>query len=114
MSKLAIDDGLTLQYVVSGSDVAAGDMSLVGDTVGIEEIDAAVGETAVLNVHGTFGPIAAETSAMAVGERLYFDGSELTLVATSNNFAGVAANVSGAGNLFVNVKLMPGALAGGS
>lgn len=113
MSRLAIDDGLTLQYVVTGSAVAAGDMSLVGDTVGIEEIDAEVGETAVLNVHGTYGPILAETSAMAVGDRLYFDGTELTLVATANNFAGLAANVSGAGTLVVNVKLMPGAMAGG-
>lgn len=98
--------GDTIEWTVAGSAVTAGQTFLLNDQFGVVVEDAAIGETGVLQIRGKVGPLSA-TSAddIAPGHRLYWDGVRLTLTAGTNDFAGIAASVSGVGSVQVDLVL---------
>jgi len=73
-----IHDGNSIDYTPApGSDVAAGDVVIQGDLVGVAKLDIAAGRLGALSVTGVFDFPKATTpgSAMPSGTKVYWDAA---------------------------------------
>jgi len=81
---VALVDTLVRDVVVFG--VAGG----TGSSIGIAQTAGLTGETISVEVVGVYEFTCATADDVSVGEDLYWDGTELTVVDTDNHFAGKA------------------------
>jgi len=94
---------------VAAADVAAGDVVVVGDLVGIAQSNVLAGETGAMAVTGVYN-LPKETStgsAIAAGAKAYWDETAklVTKTAASNKLLGKAVLAAGDGDESVQVLL---------
>lgn len=112
-------DGLTFEFVVSGTARTSGSLDNVGKIVGIHAKDAAIGDTAVLEIKGVYKNVPKlSTDVVAAGDPLYFDvanggggtsTARVTKTVAANVFAGWADVAAGNGVTTVDLILLGGA-----
>lgn len=109
MSKNAVNDGLTIEFV-AGTARSAGDPEVVGEIVGIHERTVAVGEVAVLTRRGRFTMVILGTDTPAQGAKLYYDNGNrrLTTTASTHKLAGWAALAKASGPTTIECILAGG------
>jgi predicted RecA/RadA family phage recombinase len=75
----------------TGSAVAAGDVVVLGNRIGIAAVDIANGSSGVIDISGVFTLAAVNTVAFAVGDDLFWDATAAKLNKTEadNNYAGM-------------------------
>lgn len=110
-----VQNGKTIEYVPSGSAVAAGQFILIGILAAIAVTDIAVGDTGACEVEGVF-KVPKVTGAITQGEQLYWDadgdpvGGEagsgaLTTTSTDNTAVGKAWADAASGDATVQIKI---------
>lgn len=105
-----IQDGNYVDYTPSG-DIAAGDLVVQGDLIGIAQGDIPAGKLGALAVTGVFNvPKAAGTStAITAGTSVYWDEAELVAKADSetgaNKLLGKTIAAAGDDDATVRVRL---------
>ena len=93
MAKNFIQKGDTITWTNStGSDVASGDVVVVGTLVCVAMVDIGNGKSGGLATSGVYELAAITTGAFTQGAALYWDATakKLTTVTTSNTLAGPA------------------------
>lgn len=108
MSKAAYwQRGEALDYTNSTSVVIeANTIIAVGDIVGVAGTDIDPGEIGSLHIAGVFEmPKKTTADVIAMGKKVYFDGTGITATSTSNTYAGIAAADSSASDATILVKL---------
>ena len=100
-------EGVTLDYTASGSDISAGEVVVIGDVIGVAVADIDDGDEGALFVEGVFQITAEAGTAWSVGDQLYWDdaNSEFTKTASTHNKAGIAAASKGSAATTGYVKL---------
>jgi predicted RecA/RadA family phage recombinase len=85
--------------ITAAAAIVSGQGVLVGGIFGVAEADAAVGQTAVINLVGTYSLPKAPSQAWTVGQVIYWDAanSRTTNVLTGNTRIGIAAAPVGGG-----------------
>ena len=113
--KNAKRDGNTFEFVVATTARVSGKIDRVANIVGVHGKDAAIGDTAALQLVGVFNVLKVTTDVIAAGDPLYFDvanagGGTATARVTKalgaagvNPFAGVADIAAGNGVTTVDV-----------
>lgn len=99
-----ISEGKSIEVVAAGA-VASGEVKAVGKLVGVAVSDAQTSEKYTLDIKGIFNVPCASADDIAVGDELYWDGSEMTKVIAGNTFAGYAVQASGVGVTEVEIVL---------
>lgn len=113
MARTYRQPGLKLTHVAAGN-ISAGDVVVIGDTVGIAEVDIATGGAGVISIEGVHAVPKAAGTAWSQGDRLDWDASAgaFTKGATwaSGDVLGcaIAAADAGATDTTGEVKLTPG------
>lgn len=106
--KNLVQDGKTIQYTATESEVKAGAVVIVEDVVGIAVAGGAKGETIALAVEGVYN-LKKGSGAISQGKKVYANvtNNEVTIVATAsgNTFIGYAWNTAKAGDETIDVKL---------
>lgn len=99
----------------TGSDVSSGDVVVMGNTIGIAEVDIADTETGTVCIEGVFTVPKVSAAVFAVGEKLIYDVSagefddSSATPATGDVTGGAVAVAAGAnGETTATVKLTPG------
>lgn len=89
-----------------GSDVAAGEVVVQGDLVGVAKTPIASGELGSLDVAGVFA-FAKGGSGINIGVKVYWDDSanQATTTASSNKLIGKCVRAAAAGDSTVEVRL---------
>lgn len=104
-----IRDGDIVQHL-AGSNIASGDVVVIGNRVGIAIADIASGSSGAVKMVGCYSVTKVSAQAWAAGDEIFWDASasKFTTVGTANTFAGhamdIAANPTASGNL----RLSPG------
>jgi len=100
-----IQKGEAIDYRPNAA-VAAGDVIVQGNLVGIARLDIEAGSLGALAVVGVF-EIAKATGAVAVGDVLYWDATNnnVTTTATGNTYIGKAVTASASADTQVSVLL---------
>jgi len=103
-----VQDGSSIDYTPAG-DVAAGDVVVQNDLVGIAKQPIAAGALGALAVVGVFEVPKATGSGTAIGAgaKVYWDGanSQATGSATGNTYMGKAVAAAGDDDATVRVRL---------
>lgn len=104
-----VQEGKSLNYTPSGSDVASGDFVLIGAIGGVAKTDIADGKTGAVHVCGVFS-VPKASGAVTQGAKLYWDStnSVLTTTASGNTIVGVAAEAAASGDANVRILLNVG------
>lgn len=101
----------------AGADIAAGDVVVMGHTIGVALVDIANGATGAVAIEGVFTVPKVSAAVFAVGEKLVFDVSatppafdDSAAVPASGDITGGAIAVVAGANLETTctVKLTPG------
>lgn len=104
-----IQEGKKLVWTNStGSDVASGDVVVVGNRIGIASVAIADGESGVLSMEGVYELAKAVDEAFATqGTAVYWDSanSKITVVAGDNTPAGYIFETAIQAATTVNVKI---------
>ncbi len=90
-------------------NLASGDMAVIGSIFGVAAINAAIGADVQINTGGVFSLPKVAALAIAVGDKVYFDGAAklVTKTAAANMFIGVAVTAAANPSASVNVRLNP-------
>ena len=103
-----LSDGLRIDYT-PGSAVAAGDVIVVGDTVGVAPVDIAANVLGSLTLQGTVRLPKATTSvsALSAGVKVYWNAgsSVVTTTSSGNKCVGYTEKAATAAASTVNVIL---------
>jgi predicted RecA/RadA family phage recombinase len=98
--------GEALDYPnTSGSKIAANTIVVVGSRVGVIGGDIENGSTGSIHMGGVWEMPKTGSSAISLGQTVYWDGSGITDVSTSNTEAGYAAAAAAADATSILVKL---------
>ena len=108
-------DGNTVDYTNAGSAITAGQIVVMGHTIGVAAVDIATGETGAVYIRGQFKVPKVSAAVFAVGEKLVYDVSagafddSAATPATGDITGGAIAAVAGAnGETTCEVILTPG------
>jgi predicted RecA/RadA family phage recombinase len=99
---------------VAGGAIAADDVVVMGDTIGIAEVDLATGETGAVAVEGVFEVPKTAGTAWAQGDSIDWDASAgefhkgITPAAGDVAACGIAAKAAASGDTTAWLKLTPG------
>ncbi len=104
--------GDTVDFTLSGT-VAADDVLLENEMVGVAATAGVSGDTIGVHVEGVFALPKTAAETPTVGERLFWDGTGFTLTAATNAYGGLCARDAASGDANVWIKLGSGAIAGG-
>lgn len=91
-----VDNGTTVNYTnASGSDIASGDVIVMGHSLGVALVDIADGDTGAVQVAGKVTVPKVSAAVFAVGEKLVYDVSagafdDSAAVAASGDLTGAA------------------------
>ncbi|MEH6575786.1 MAG: capsid cement protein [Amphritea sp.] len=99
-----IQDGKNLEHVAA-ADCVSGDVLVMGQLVGVAVDDIKTGETGIVTLCGVFELPKKAATAFTQGQRLFWDGAEVTDVATANDFMGWAAAVAASADATAAVLL---------
>ena len=103
-----VSSGECIDYT-PGSAVAAGDVVVQGDLVGIATRPIAAGTTGALAVSGIFDIVKASATVFTVGQKVYWDAANKVAVTTdgtgTNKLIGKAVAAAGSGLTTVRVRL---------
>jgi len=92
--------------IIATADVAGGDFVNWGTRVGVASADAVTGEGIALQIEGVFEVEAPTALVVAVGDKIFWDGSAITKTVASNKYIGFACSAkAGAVDGTVLVKL---------
>lgn len=106
MAAIYYQRGESLDYTnSSGSEIKAGDVIILEDRIGVASCDMADGAKGAVEVVGVFEFTKTGSSAIAMGQNVYFDGTGITNVSSSNTPAGFAAAAAGASDTKILVKI---------
>jgi len=108
MSTNFIQEGNTLTYTnATGSAIAAGDLVIIGQRVGVASVAIANGTSGAVAVSGVFEVPKEASLAVEQGDLLYCDATsgELDKTATAQTLAGYATAASATDTTTVQVKL---------
>ena len=98
--------GEALDYPnTSGSKIAANTIVVIGSRVGVIGGVIENGDTGFIHVGGVWEMPKTGTAAINLGQTVYWDGSGITNVSTSNTEAGYAAAAATASATSILVKL---------
>lgn len=99
--------GESLDYVNETSvTLEAGTIVVLGTRIGVIAAPIRASETGSVAVIGVFEMPKTGTTAITMGEAVYFDGTGITKTATGNTAAGYAAQAAAASDTTVYVKLL--------
>ncbi len=99
--------GESLDYTnATASKIAANTVIDLTTRIGVAGTDINPGETGSVHMTGVFDIAKTGTSAIAMGDAVYFDGTGITDVSTSNTPAGYAAKAAAAADTQILVKLL--------
>jgi predicted RecA/RadA family phage recombinase len=103
-----VQEGQIIEYSNAGSAIASGDVVVLGDRVGvaISDIAATTGKGSVSLV-GVYSLDADNANAFAVGDQLYWDGSELTQTPDDNTYVGMCVEAKVEAGTTAKVLLQP-------
>lgn len=106
MTTKFVQPGEVIDYT-AGTNIASGQVVLMGARIGVALKAIANGETGPVQVTGVFNIAKLSTDNMAQGALLYWDNtnSRLTTTASGNTLAGFAAAAAGATTTSVNIKI---------
>ncbi|WP_413734339.1 DUF2190 family protein [Sodalis sp. RH21] len=104
MAKNYVQDGKTIT-ITALSDIASGDVVVVGGIVAVAITDIAEGETGDGFAEGVFKLPKLTADVIATGSRVHFKDDVLQLDATDAIAAGVAWETAGAGVTSIAVKI---------
>ncbi len=117
MTTKFVQVGATINYT-AGADIAAGDLVVMGHTLGIALTDIATGETGAVAIEGVFSGVPKVSAAVfAVGEKLILDVSvspdsfdDSAATPAAGDITGAAIAVVAGANLETTctIKLTPG------
>jgi predicted RecA/RadA family phage recombinase len=103
-----VQQGDQIDYTPS-ADVAAGDVVVQADLVGIARSAIVAGALGSLAVAGAFDVVKASETEFAAGSKVYWDATNKLAVATdgggANKLVGKAVQVAGSGATTVRVRL---------
>jgi predicted RecA/RadA family phage recombinase len=101
-----VQDGATIDYT-PGADVAAGDVVVQGDLVGVAKLDIKANKLGALAVVGVFDFAKAGGVAYTVGTLLYWDDAANTVTTTSagNKLLGKCVRAAASADTTVRVRL---------
>lgn len=103
-----IQDGKSIDYT-PGSAVAAGDVVVQGDLVGVAVADIAANALGALQIEGvfSFAKNTNSTDIYTVGQKLYWNASSEVVSTSSsgNKYLGKVVKAAAAADTTVNVKL---------
>ena len=103
-----VQEGDAIDYTPA-ADVAAGDVVVQGDLVGVSKLDIPAGRLGALAVQGVFDFPKATGSGTAItaGTKLYWDATNgrATATATGNKLIGKAVADAGADDATVRIRL---------
>jgi len=101
-------EGRQIDYT-PGSEVAAGDVIVIGDLVAVATADIAANTLGVVDIEGvfTFPKATTSTSALSAGTLVYWNasGQVVTTTQSSNKTAGYVVAAASASDATVDVKL---------
>ena len=80
-------------------------MIILEDRIGVASCDMADGAKGAVEVVGVFEFTKTGSSAIVMGQNVYFDGTGITNVSSSNTPAGFAAAAAGASDTKILVKI---------
>jgi len=107
MAQNSIQPGNSIDYTNStGSDIASGDVLVLGSHIGIAGTDIPDGETETVHLEGIFElPKAAE--ALAAGIDAYWDATagDITATVGTNTPAGMVTKAAASGDTTVEVRI---------
>ena len=105
MTTRYVQRGESIDYIPE-TPVAAGDLVIVNDLVGVAKLDIAPGELGALAVGGVY-EFPKGAAAIAFGKKAYWDATNkvVTATATGNTLVGKAVNESAATDATVLVLL---------
>lgn len=98
------DNSRPVQVILTGT-VSSGDVVILGKIIGIAQADGVSGGKITLDTDGIYRLAAINGTAFVLGDLLYWDGSELTLLAPGNTFIGVCMRAKGSSVILSEVKL---------
>lgn len=103
-----IQRGNTLTITASGA-VTSGQLVVVGSIAGVASTNAAIGEEVEIQVEEVFELPKVSGDAIALGDKLYWNGTALTKTAGTGAkpLVGYATAAAGAGTTVVRCKLIP-------
>jgi predicted RecA/RadA family phage recombinase len=101
-----VQDGWSVDYT-PGADVAAGDVIVQTDLVGVAKLDIKSGKTGALAIEGVFDFAKSGGVAYAVGTILYWDDTNNVVTTTSsgNKLIGKVVRAAASADTTVRVKL---------
>ncbi len=108
MANNYIQEGKTLTYSnATGSAIAAGDLVIVGQRVGVALVDIADGASGAVAVEGVYEVAKEASLSVSQGDLLYCDATsgELDKTETDHTLAGYAFADSASSETTVKVKL---------
>lgn len=99
MSKATyLQQGESIDFPNSTNDVIeANTIQVVGDRIGVIGCDIKPGEVGSVHMVGTYLMPLSDSTAVAIGTQLYWDGDGITATAGTNTKAGFAAAAAEAG-----------------
>ena len=100
-----IQEGKSLNYTPSGSNLLSGDFVVIGSIGAIAKTDIADGKTGAVHIAGVFS-VPKASGDVTQGAKLYWNSTNinLTTTATGNTLVGVAADAAASGD--ANVKIL--------
>jgi predicted RecA/RadA family phage recombinase len=101
-----VHEGLSIDYT-PGANVAAGDVVVQGDLVGVAKLDILTGRLGALAVDGVFDFAKNTGVAYTVGQLLYWDDAAnvVTTTAAGNKLIGKVVRVAANADTTVRVRL---------
>ncbi len=101
-----VHDGLSIDYT-PGADIAAGDVVVQGDLVGVAKLEIKSGKPGALAVDGVFDFAKNTGVAYTVGQLLYWDDTAnvVTTTATGNKLIGKVVRAAASADTTVRVRL---------
>lgn len=103
-----VQDGDVLDLILT-ADVASGGVTVQGSIVGIAQKAGKIGEKVPHKTTGVFDLPYGVATAVAAGDKVYWDGSKVTKTVGSNTLIGHATEARASGAAFARVRLIPAA-----
>lgn len=101
-----VQEGDTLDLVLTAA-VKSGGVTVQGNIVGIAVKDGEIGDTVAHRTTGVYDLPYGTATAIAAGDRLYWDGAKVAKTATDNKLLGHATEPRASGAATARVKLIP-------
>lgn len=109
-----LKDAGAIDYIPA-ANVAAGDVVVVGNLVGVAPVAIAAGTLGAVETDGVFRVATASATTFAIGDPVYYDATNKVATATGTDTKiGFAVAACASGALTVDVYIVPGVAEGAS